>query len=154
LATLLAHRLFRRLDGQPFRAHQAMDHAAAMQTWEMIAHAMDEIYNRNASQLSFEELYRAGYNLVLHKHGHLLYDGVSFKISSQLQQQQQQVLQNLSENGEPSNDAPASSAGTSTPLLQDMARCWKVSCALDSISIWGLTHQGTSLTADRNIKSQ
>jgi cullin 3 len=61
-----------------------MDSSAAVQTWEALANAIDEIYNRNASQLSFEELYRNAYNLVLHKHGTLLYDGVSEKISSNL----------------------------------------------------------------------
>ena len=47
------------------------------QTWLSLADAMDEIHNRNASSLSFEELYRNAYNLVLHKHGNLLYHGVS-----------------------------------------------------------------------------
>ena len=56
----------------------------ATQTWEALASAIDEIYNRNASQLSFEELYRNAYNLVLHKYGSLLYDGVSEKLSSHL----------------------------------------------------------------------
>jgi len=61
-----------------------MDTNAAENTWEDLAKAIDEIYNRNASQLSFEELYRNAYNLVLHKHGTLLYDGVSDKISAHL----------------------------------------------------------------------
>jgi len=46
---------------------------------------MDEIHNRNASQLSFEELYRNAYNLVLHKHGNLLYEGITHKLANQLQ---------------------------------------------------------------------
>ena len=41
---------------------------------------MDEIHNRNASTLSFEELYRNAYNLVLHKHGNLLYEGISERL--------------------------------------------------------------------------
>lgn len=61
-----------------------MDRTVAQQTWEALANAIDEIYNRNASQLSFEELYRNAYNLVLHKHGTLLYEGVTEKISSHL----------------------------------------------------------------------
>lgn len=61
-----------------------MDHTAAGSTWNDLARAIDEIYNRNASQLSFEELYRNAYNLVLHKHGTMLYDGVSEKVSSHL----------------------------------------------------------------------
>ena len=69
---------------QPFRAHVPMDRAVATQTWEVLANAIDEIYNRNASQLSFEELYRNAYNLVLHKHGTLLYEGVSDKLTSHL----------------------------------------------------------------------
>lgn len=61
-----------------------MDKTAAKQTWNTLAGAVDEIYNRNASQLSFEELYRNAYNLVLHKHGTLLYEGVTEKINSHL----------------------------------------------------------------------
>ena len=61
-----------------------MDRTVASQTWQALAMAIDEIYNRNASQLSFEELYRNAYNLVLHKHGTLLYEGVSEKLSSHL----------------------------------------------------------------------
>jgi cullin 3 len=61
-----------------------MDRTVATQTWEALANAIDEIYDRNASQLSFEELYRNAYNLVLHKHGTLLYEGVSEKLSSHL----------------------------------------------------------------------
>jgi cullin 3 len=86
-----------------------MDHSTARTTWEVIAVAIDEIYNRNASQLSFEELYRYAYNLVLHKHGALLYDGVSSKINQHLLDQ----VQILSEH-------PASS------LLVDMAQTWNV----------------------------
>lgn len=69
---------------QPFRSHVPMDKTAAKQTWNTLARAVDEIYNRNASQLSFEELYRNAYNLVLHKHGTLLYEGVTEKINSHL----------------------------------------------------------------------
>ena len=61
-----------------------MDKTVAKDTWNILAKAIDEIYNRNASQLSFEELYRNAYNLVLHKHGTLLYEGVTEKINSHL----------------------------------------------------------------------
>jgi cullin 3 len=61
-----------------------MDRSDANSTWDVLASAIDEIYNRNASQLSFEELYRNSYNLVLHKHGDLLYDGVCDKITQHL----------------------------------------------------------------------
>lgn len=74
----------KRFNIKPFRAHVPMDRTVAAQTWDVLANAIDEIYNRNASQLSFEELYRNAYNLVLHKHGTLLYEGVSEKLSSHL----------------------------------------------------------------------
>jgi len=61
-----------------------MDQKDAQQTWGVLANAIDEIYNRNASQLSFEELYRNAYNLVLHKHGALLYEGVTDKLNAHL----------------------------------------------------------------------
>lgn len=61
-----------------------MDQNEAKDTWGVLARAIDEIYNRNASQLSFEELYRNAYNLVLHKHGAVLYDGVTDKLNSHL----------------------------------------------------------------------
>jgi cullin 3 len=35
-----------------------------------------QIFNENAGHLSFEELYRTGYNMVLHKHGDNLYTNV------------------------------------------------------------------------------
>jgi cullin 3 len=69
---------------QPFRAHVPMDRTVAQQTWGALANAIDEIYNRNASQLSFEELYRNAYNLVLHKYGTLLYEGVTEKLHQHL----------------------------------------------------------------------
>ena len=44
--------------------------------------AIGEIHNKNASSLSFEELYRNAYNLVLHKHGDLLYAGVTLSVQA------------------------------------------------------------------------
>lgn len=48
----------------------------AVQSWNTIKEAINKIYAKQASQLSYEELYRTAYNLVLHKHGELLYTGV------------------------------------------------------------------------------
>ncbi|KAJ1957372.1 hypothetical protein EC988_000865 [Linderina pennispora] len=44
--------------------------------FEKLALAIGEIYKHNASKLSFEELYRTAYGLVLSKNGQMLYDGV------------------------------------------------------------------------------
>jgi cullin 3 len=86
-----------------------MDRSDAMATWEILGRAIDEIYNRNASQLSFEELYRYAYNLVLHKHGDLLYEGVASKITQHLTQ----TLQVLSE------------TPSTVQLLENLAEAWK-----------------------------
>ena len=61
-----------------------MDKQDATKTFDILALAIDEIYNRNASQLSFEELYRYAYNLVLQKYGNILYDGISSKLTYHL----------------------------------------------------------------------
>jgi len=48
----------------------------ASQHWETIRDAIYKIQNKQASSLSYEELYRTAYNLVLHKHGEMLYTNV------------------------------------------------------------------------------
>ena len=59
---------------KPFRPSVQWDKRKAESTWDALRKAIAEIHNQNASSLSFEELYRNAYNLVLHKHGELLYN--------------------------------------------------------------------------------
>ena len=61
---------------KPFRANVHMDASTADKIWTALQLAIGEIHNKNPSTLSFEELYRQAYSLVLHKHGEKLYDGV------------------------------------------------------------------------------
>ena len=68
-----------------------MDVSGAQATWATLSEAIDEIYNKNASQLKFEVLYRAGYNMVLHKHGAMLYDEVARTVLKHLQITVQEV---------------------------------------------------------------
>ena len=70
---------------QSYRQQPKVDHSAELVLWNTLHKAIDEIYNQNASQLSYEELYRNAYNLVLHKHCELLYDGVKNDIREHLQ---------------------------------------------------------------------
>ncbi|CAM9533464.1 unnamed protein product [Chrysoparadoxa australica] len=70
---------------KPFKTKAQMDAPAARQVWEALRNAINEIHNKNASALSFEELYRNAYNLVLHKHGELLYSGVRDSVKAQLE---------------------------------------------------------------------
>jgi len=69
---------------QSFRQQPGVDQAAAQKLWESLRKAIGEIYLQNASSLSFEELYRNAYNLVLHKHYDLLYEGVQNTIRDHL----------------------------------------------------------------------
>lgn len=46
------------------------------QMWEVLSSALREIHTKNASALSFEQLYRASYKIVLKKQGDQLYDRV------------------------------------------------------------------------------
>lgn len=43
---------------EAFKHKVVVDPKYAEKTWKLLEHAIHEIYNRNASGLSFEELYR------------------------------------------------------------------------------------------------
>ncbi|CDW52179.1 cullin 3 [Trichuris trichiura] len=53
-----------------------MDESYVQSTWELLRCAIQMIQNQNNSVLSFEELYRNAYTMVLHKHGDKLYNGL------------------------------------------------------------------------------
>ncbi|KAJ7227159.1 Cullin-domain-containing protein [Mycena pura] len=55
------------------------------QTWADLANNIREIQNHNAMNLSFEENHRFAYNMVLHKHGEMLYNGVNQLVVENLQ---------------------------------------------------------------------
>ena len=61
---------------KPYRNSTSIDRESAQKIWKGLRDSIDEIHNQDASLLSFEELYRSAYNLVLHKHGDVLYEGV------------------------------------------------------------------------------
>ncbi len=48
----------------------------ADEKWKKIEEAIHQIYNQNASSLSFQTLYTSAYHIVLNKFGDVLYDGV------------------------------------------------------------------------------
>ena len=64
----------------------------ASQHWETIRDAIFKIYNHKASSLSYEELYRTAYSLVLHKHGEMLYNNVKATTVELLQPIAQKIL--------------------------------------------------------------
>lgn len=62
-----------------------MDPQFADNTWATLRDAISEINNRNTSNLSFEQLYRFSYNMVLYKHGDFLYNGLINLLTEHLQ---------------------------------------------------------------------
>ena len=93
---------------RPLHKHVQMDEVQAETIWKLLDNAISEIYSRNASRLSFEELYRNAYNLVLHKHGQMLYSRVSSKITSQLEHMRSRI-----------------SSTPNSKLLKEMADTWR-----------------------------
>lgn len=57
----------------PFGTNDDLDFDS---TWNVLSSSLREIHTKNASQLSFEQLYRDAYKLVLRKQGDSLYNRV------------------------------------------------------------------------------
>ncbi|KAG6429704.1 hypothetical protein SASPL_107757 [Salvia splendens] len=70
---------------EAFKHKVVVDPKYAEKTWKVLEDAIREIYNHNASGLSFEELYRNAYNMVLHKFGERLYSGLVSTMTLHLQ---------------------------------------------------------------------
>ncbi|KAG4148772.1 hypothetical protein ERO13_D05G304600v2 [Gossypium hirsutum] len=71
---------------EAFKNRVVVDPKYAEKTWKILEHAIHEIYNHNASGLSFEELYRNAYNMVLHKFGEKLYSGLVTTMTAHLKE--------------------------------------------------------------------
>ncbi|KAK3513833.1 hypothetical protein QTP70_028845 [Hemibagrus guttatus] len=61
-----------------------MDERYVNNIWELLKNAIQEIQRKNNSGLSFEELYRNAYTMVLHKHGEKLYTGLREVVTEHL----------------------------------------------------------------------
>ncbi|CAK9296805.1 unnamed protein product [Gordionus sp. m RMFG-2023] len=62
----------------------SMDERYVQNIWELLKNAIQEIQKKNNSGLSFEELYRNAYTMVLHKHGEKLYFGLKEVVTQHL----------------------------------------------------------------------
>eukprot|EP00850_Spirogloea_muscicola_P025904 SM004746S16491 [mRNA] locus=s4746:138:1046:- [translate_table: standard] len=76
---------------EPFKHKVEMDPRYADKTWKVLEDAIHEIYRHNAGGLSFEELYRNAYNMVLHKYGEKLYSGLVATMTTHLQRTAREV---------------------------------------------------------------
>ncbi|KAG8183868.1 hypothetical protein JTE90_005332 [Oedothorax gibbosus] len=61
-----------------------MDEKYVQNIWSLLKNAIQEIQKKNNSGLSFEELYRNAYTMVLHKHGERLYTGLREVVTDHL----------------------------------------------------------------------
>ena len=61
-----------------------MDEKYVNNIWALLKNAIQEIQKKNNSGLSFEELYRNAYTMVLHKHGEKLYTGLRDVVTENL----------------------------------------------------------------------
>jgi cullin 3 len=68
----------------PFQHSVQADPAYARRTWAELQNAISKINERKTSELSFEMLYRYSYNMVLHKHGDILYVGLTDILTAHL----------------------------------------------------------------------
>lgn len=69
-----------------FHCRPRVDDSYAENTWRVLQAAIREINKRHTSNLSYEELYRFAYNMVLHKHGGYLYRGLGSLLKEHLRQ--------------------------------------------------------------------
>ncbi|XP_018577843.1 cullin-3 [Anoplophora glabripennis] len=76
-----------------------MDEKYVESIWALLKNAIQEIQKKNNSGLSFEELYRNAYTMVLHKHGERLYTGLKEVVTHHLELKvREDVLKSLHNN--------------------------------------------------------
>lgn len=68
----------------PSPPQMTMDEKFVESIWALLKSAIQEIQRKNNSGLSFEELYRNAYTMVLHKHGERLYQGLKEVVAHHL----------------------------------------------------------------------
>ena len=71
-----------------------MDEKYVDNIWALLKNAIQEIQKKNNSGLSFEELYRNAYTMVLHKHGEKLYSGLQEVVNEHLVKKVRLLLDN------------------------------------------------------------
>ncbi|KAJ7593081.1 Cullin-domain-containing protein [Mycena floridula] len=90
--------------------------------WQDLSHNIREIQNQNAANLSFEENHRFAYNLVLHKHGEMLYKGTMELVVENLQKLARAEIVPAFPTGA-SND-PMQKSQEAEMLLKALRRIW------------------------------
>ncbi|XP_068140665.1 cullin-3-A isoform X1 [Drosophila tropicalis] len=99
----------------------SMDEKYVETIWASLKNAIQEIQKKNNSGLSFEQLYRNAYNMVLHKHGNRLYYGLREVVSEHLEHKvRQEVLESLHSNFLPKLNQAWTDHQTSMVMIRDI----------------------------------
>ncbi|KAL8274169.1 hypothetical protein Esti_002011 [Eimeria stiedai] len=85
-ATSVCRSLRDAMRGLSYVGADSLSDEEAERMWICLRDAFQQIFNHNAASLSFEELYRYAYTLVLHKRGQKLYEGAYFCLEAQLRE--------------------------------------------------------------------
>lgn len=88
------------MDTDPFALPQTpMDERYVQNIWNLLKNAIQEIQKKNNSGLSFEELYRNAYLMIINKHGERLYSGLRDVVREHLENRvRKDVLESLNNN--------------------------------------------------------
>lgn len=98
-----------------------MDEKYVETIWASLKNAIQEIQKKNNSGLSFEQLYRNAYNMVLHKHGHRLYFGLRDVVKEHLEEKvRKDVLESLHNNFLPKLNQAWTDHQTSMVMIRDI----------------------------------
>ncbi|XP_055868404.1 cullin-3-B-like [Biomphalaria glabrata] len=98
-----------------------MDEKYVNNIWSLLKNAIQEIQKKNNSGLSFEELYRNAYTMVLHKHGEKLYTGLKDVVTEHLVGKvKEDVLQALNNNFLQTLNAAWNDHQTSMVMIRDI----------------------------------
>jgi len=98
-----------------------MDEKYVENIWNLLKEAIQEIQRKNNSGLSFEELYRNAYTMVLHKHGERLYSGLKEVVTNHLEMKvRHDVLQALNNNFLQTLNAAWNDHQTSMVMIRDI----------------------------------
>jgi len=98
-----------------------MDEKYVENIWNLLKEAIQEIQRKNNSGLSFEELYRNAYTMVLHKHGERLYSGLKEVVTNHLESKvRHDVLQALNNNFLQTLNAAWNDHQTSMVMIRDI----------------------------------
>ncbi|XP_052215704.1 cullin-3-like [Dreissena polymorpha] len=98
-----------------------MDEKYVENIWALLKNAIQEIQKKNNSGLSFEELYRNAYTMVLHKHGEKLYSGLQEVVTEHLVKKvQKDVLHALNNNFLLTLNSAWSDHQTSMVMIRDI----------------------------------